>query len=154
MRLAERIEQRKHIDAPAADINVTPLVDVVLVLLIIFMVITPMLNDDVQLPKAHFHKRTPKESNEKITLVLGRDKKIRIDTGGGDTASKEAIPADELKEALKQRYQKREDKSMFLKADESLPWGEVLKVMDVARDGTVEEVQLVTDDYPEEKGKE
>jgi biopolymer transport protein ExbD/biopolymer transport protein TolR len=141
MRAAERIAQRKHVEGPTSDINVTPLVDVVLVLLIIFMVITPMLNDDVILPKARFHKRQPKEDSEKITLVIERDKRLRIE--------KDVIDRKEIKEVLKQKYANKADKSLFLKADQSLKWGEVMKVMDLAREGTVEEISLVTDDYPE-----
>lgn len=138
----DRVKERKKIQAPTADINVTPLVDVVLVLLIIFMVITPMLEDDVMLPRAHNHKSSPKDDENKVTLVIQRDKKLLI---GGDT-----VPAKELPNVLKLKYKDQADKSLFLKADQSLQWGEVMKAMDLAREGTVEEISLITDDYPEE----
>ena len=84
MREADRVQERKKIPAPNADINVTPLVDVVLVLLIIFMVITPMLDEDVIVPTAKHHKRTPKEDEEKLMLVVKRDKSLILNKDFGE----------------------------------------------------------------------
>ena len=110
-----------------------------LVLLIIFMVITPMLDEDVILPNARNHKRAPKEDNQKVTLVIQRDKEVLLD--------KEKVDRRELPRVLTNKYQTRADKSLYLKADKSLHWGEVMKVMDLARKGTVEEIALITEDY-------
>ena len=142
MQQADRIAERKQVAGPNSDINVTPLVDVCLVLLILFMVIPPMLDEDIILPKARHHKSTPKEDDKKVTLVLQRDKKLVM---GHD-----AIVRDELIPVSEKKYQGRADKSLYLKADESLHWGEVMKVMDLTRKGGVEEIELVTEDYPVE----
>ena len=142
MQVADRVQQRKNLARPAADINVTPLVDVVLVLLIIFMVITPMLDEDIILPKAQNHQRQPKEDKQKMTLVIHRDKKLTIE--------KEPVERAAVPEIMRRHYASKPDKSIFLKADHRLPWSEVMKVMDLAREGSIEEISLVTDDYPKE----
>jgi biopolymer transport protein TolR len=104
------------------DINVTPLVDVVLVLLIIFMVITPMLQrgKDVHLPKANYPEKDKKEGDPLIVSVT-LDKKIWI----------EAINVNEenLETKLAEFIEKDPERKMLLKGDEQLVVGDVRKVM-------------------------
>src|SRR5947209_17946902 len=105
------------------DINVTPLVDVVLVLLIIFMVITPMLQRGkvVHLPKANNPGKEQKEGDPLIVSVTP-DKKIWIEANSVDEAS--------IETKIAQFIEKDPTRKMLLKGDEQLVLGDVRKVMD------------------------
>ncbi|WNG39033.1 biopolymer transporter ExbD [Archangium minus] len=122
---------------PKAEINVTPLVDVVLVLLIIFMVVTPMLQrgKNVTLPKAKEieNKKTDTKDNALI-LSVTPDKKLYLDND----------PLDEkaLEDRLKGVLAKDPVRRILLKADNSLRVGDVRKVMDVARKANAKRVSL------------
>jgi biopolymer transport protein TolR len=108
------------------EINVTPLVDVVLVLLIIFMVVTPMLQrgKSVTLPKS---KSTEKEKKDADPLILSitADKQVYLENDAFDDAGLEA--------ALRRELAKKPDRRILLKGDEKLPYAEVRRVMNVAR---------------------
>ena len=108
------------------EINVTPLVDVVLVLLIIFMVITPMLQrgKEVTLPKA---ESTEKGSGESDPLILSitPDEKVYVE--------KFEYKDDALQMKLEDEFRRAPDRKILLKGDTSLSFGAVRKVMDVAR---------------------
>ncbi|HEY4117270.1 MAG TPA: biopolymer transporter ExbD [Byssovorax sp.] len=108
------------------DINVTPLIDVVLVLLIIFMVITPMLQrgKDVQLPSAHKTDAEHKESDPLI-LSLTKDRKIYVEADALDEAT--------LPDRLRQEFAQQPNRRILLKGDERLTFGDVRKVMDIVR---------------------
>jgi biopolymer transport protein TolR len=108
-------------------INVTPLVDVVLVLLIIFMVITPMLQrgKEVVLPKAQ-SAADPKESEgDPLILSVTPDKKIYVEKVEYDEAG--------LEQKLENELRAKPDRKLLLKGDASLAFGPVRKVMDAAR---------------------
>jgi biopolymer transport protein ExbD len=125
-----------------SDINVTPMADIMIVLLIIFMVITPMLQKgvDVRLPEAG---NTQERENEPKTLIVA----VRSDTAtylGStrlDNPATELVP--QLREALKDRTES--EKVLYLKADQTLPYSEVMKVMDWCREAGVEEVALIAE---------
>ncbi|MEE9264386.1 MAG: biopolymer transporter ExbD, partial [Vicinamibacteria bacterium] len=119
-------------------INVTPLVDVMLVLLIIFMVITPMLQKgiDVKLPVAEYPIDHPDDESV-VTLAVTRDRTLHLDML--------QVPKAELEAKIREKFDTRAEKVLFLKADESLEYGTVLEVMDIVRDGGVEEIALITD---------
>lgn len=108
------------------EINVTPLVDVVLVLLIIFMVVTPMLQrgKSVTLPKSKSSEKEKKESDPLI-LSITVDKQVYLENDALDDAGLEA--------ALRRELAKRPDRHILLKGDEKLPYAEVRRVMNVAR---------------------
>ena len=121
-----------------SNINVTPLCDVMLVLLIIFMVVTPMLQKgvDVQLPPAAYGADHP-DNEETVTLAVRVDRTLYLDMI--------PVPESELVIKLRDMYDIRADKTIFLKADQNLEYGDVLHVMNLCREGGVEEVALITE---------
>ena len=122
-------------------INVTPMVDVMLVLLIIFMVITPMLQKgvDVRLPQAGNTKER-KDEPKTIVVAVKKDTTTYLGTQKLDDRS-------QLQPLVKERLQDLPEGSrmIYLKADEGLPYAEVMKVMDLCREAGVEEVALISE---------
>jgi len=104
-------------------INVTPLVDVVLVLLIIFMVVTPMLQrgKDVHLPKAHLNEKEKKEADP-LVVSMTADRRIWIESN--------AVTEDRLEDLVGQELTKMAGRRVLLKGDQKLAVGDVRKVMD------------------------
>jgi biopolymer transport protein TolR len=123
--------------APLSEINVTPLVDVMLVLLIIFMVSAPLLTTgiDVDLPDA----RAPRldVDKEKLLLTVTAEKKVYL----GETE----VPYDKIEEALSRNEKLKTDRELYIQADESVPYGLVAKVMATVRRAGVEKLGIVTD---------
>ncbi len=119
---------------PKNDINVTPLIDVVLVLLIIFMVVTPMLQrgKDVQLPQAKMIEEENKDSDPLIVSVTS-DKKIFIES---DPADEDGF-GDQLKKALGDQ-----NKKILLKGDERLTYGDVRRIMNKMREAGAKNVSI------------
>jgi biopolymer transport protein ExbD len=127
--------------AAMADINVTPMADIMIVLLIIFMVITPMLQKgvDVRLPVA---ANTKDRKDEPKTIMVA----LRKDT----TTFLSGIKLDNQADLVPQLKEKLEDmpegsKVVYLKADEGLQYSEVMKVMDLCREAGVEEIALIAE---------
>ena len=110
------------------DINVTPLVDVVLVLLIIFMVVTPMLSSgvDVTLPKA---KTTTEAQDNGQHLV------ISVHSDGVPFVDADQVTLETLLDVVNEAYRSDPSRSILIKADEGLHYGEVRAVMDVLAEG-------------------
>jgi biopolymer transport protein ExbD len=123
-----------------ADINVTPMADIMIVLLIIFMVITPMLQKgvDVKLPQAGNTKER-KDDPKSIVVAVKKDGTIFLN--GVKIANAEA----ELTNLVKERLEEVQDKVIYLKGDEGLAYAEVMKVMDMVRLGGVEEIALIAE---------
>jgi biopolymer transport protein TolR len=120
-----------------ADINVTPLVDVVLVLLIIFMVVTPMLQrgKDVTLPKVSEPKEQGgKPPEEPLILSVTPDKKMYLD--------KDAFEPDALEKELKAQFALAPGRRVLLKGDETLTFQDVRNVMNIARKAGAKGVAL------------
>ena len=119
------------------EINVTPLVDVMLVLLIIFMVTAPMLQTgvDVNLPQAK--AQTIPDDEGKLILTMTKDKRIFL--------GKFEIPAAEVETRLKTNAKLALDKELYLHADKDLPYGEVVKIMAVIKQAGVDKLGMVTD---------
>ncbi len=131
-----------------SDINVTPLVDVMLVLLIIFMVTAPLITQgvDVQLPKT---KAQPLEgTDKKSVLTITKDQKIFIGTNADN-----AIPFDQLVDKLKHNEKIQSEKELYLHADEKLEYGFVVKVMAKIREAGIEKLGMVTDPLESEPAK-
>ena len=120
-----------------AEINVTPLVDVMLVLLVIFMVTAPMMQQGVQvnLPKADTKAMTPLEDT--VVVTVEKSGKIFI--------NKDEIPPVELKSKLATMFAAREKKEVFLKADAGVPYGEVVKAMADIKGAGIERLGMVTE---------
>lgn len=122
-----------------SDINVTPLVDVMLVLLIIFMVTAPLLEQGVKvdLPKTRAGEMDNKQQEQKLVLTMTSDHKFFI--------GKTEVPADNLEAVLTTNAKIKRDRELYLHADQSLPYGEVVKVMALVKSAGVEALGMVTD---------
>lgn len=120
-----------------AEINVTPLVDVMLVLLVIFMVTAPMMQQGVQvnLPKADTKAMTPLE--ETVVVTVDKSGKIFI--------NKDQIPAADLRGKLTDMFASRSKKEVFLKADAGVPYGEVVRAMADIKGAGIERLGMVTE---------
>jgi len=120
-----------------ADINVTPLVDVMLVLLVIFMVTAPMMQQGVQvnLPKANTKAMTQAEE----TVIVTVDKSGRI------FINKDEVSAADLRSKLTDMFAGREKKEIFLKADAGVPYGDVVKAMADIKGAGIERLGMVTE---------
>ncbi|MDT8066556.1 MAG: biopolymer transporter ExbD [Terriglobia bacterium] len=118
-----------------ADINVTPLVDVVLVLLIIFMVTAPILQSgiDVNVPKT----RTVKEITEERT-VISIDKSQRVYLGN------EPVNINDIGNKLRQKIRDPRGQSVFVRCDENVPFGAFATVMDAVKSTGITNVSIVT----------
>lgn len=123
-----------------SEINVTPLVDVVLVLLIIFMVIQPMLQVGYEVetpPKVHTNQPLP-QNNEQII--------IRMDAEGKTYINKEEVPRIRFAERLKTAMTGREKKLAFFAADGELSYDKVVEFMDLCRNNGAEKLGIVFED--------
>lgn len=120
-----------------AEINVTPLVDVMLVLLVIFMVTAPMMQQGVQvnLPKADTRAMTPAE--ESVVVSVDKNGTVFID--------KTAVPPGELRDRLTTMFATRTKKEVFLKADAGVPYGEVVRTMADIKGAGIERLGMVTE---------
>lgn len=123
--------------AVMAEINVTPLVDVMLVLLVIFMVTAPMMQQGVQvnLPKADTKAMTPAE--ESVVVSVDKNGKLFID--------KDEVPAGDLRNRLSTMFATRTKKEVFLKADAGVPYGEVVRAMADIKGAGIERLGMVTE---------
>ncbi|MCZ7687255.1 MAG: ExbD/TolR family protein [Sandaracinaceae bacterium] len=132
--------------APLSEINVTPLVDVMLVLLIIFMVTAPLLSAgvEVDLPNADAPNMPIEE--EKMLLIIDAEQRVYLRVIGGETEHERVeVPTDRLAEALSSNALIRESSEIFVQADEAVPYGFVAQVLAIIRQAGVEHLGLVTD---------
>jgi biopolymer transport protein ExbD len=123
---------------PRADINVTPLIDVVLVLLIIFMVLTPSLLKHLTatVPKKN-EDTTPNQVSESAIIVeytANRELSVNL----------EPVAVEALPEKLAERLRAARQKVVFFKADDAAPYGEVIHIMDLARGAGAQTLAVVT----------
>ena len=137
MALAKRNEGAKV----SSDINVTPMVDVMLVLLIIFMVVTPMLQKGISVDMAPVNnpEQMPDADKEDALLVsITRDGKVYF-------GSDQIQDVDNLTGKVKDRLANRQDKRVYVKADMRARFGSVVKVVDSVRAAGVDDLGLLTD---------
>jgi biopolymer transport protein TolR len=125
-------------DAVLADINVTPLVDVMLVLLIIFMITAPMLHQGVEvaLPKAEADAMQLR-IDDPLILSVNRDGLVYVQD--------EPIHPSQLMERLTPLIEARGDEAVFLKGDRDLPYGTIIEVLDILNRGGIRQVGMVTE---------
>lgn len=121
--------------------NVVPMIDVMLVLLIIFMVVTPALT-------AGFTANPPQGVNLKSHPEEDTDQVLGIDNAGRYYLNKKPIALDTLGETLKQIYATRDDRVLYIKADKDQPYGAVLEAMDIASKNGVRVVGAISDQMP------
>ncbi len=119
-----------------AEINIIPLVDVVLVLLLIFMLTAPMMyrGIDVNLPRA---ATKPTAVEERMVLTVTKEQALYLND--------KRVPANGLEQALRGAFLNRADKTLYLKADAGLAYGTVIETMDRVRRAGIERLGMVTE---------
>ena len=132
-------QNRRRITTTLSEINVTPFVDVMLVLLVIFMVTTPLLEKgiDVDLPK---EPAKDIEAIEKSIITANKEHAIYF--------NERRISIDEIESVLKDAYLGKTDKEIFLRADKELSYGFVVKIMSKIKNAGIDKMNMVTE--PEE----
>ena len=131
---------------PVADINVTPMVDVMLVMLIIFMVITPMLSKGVSVDLVKTKNPIPMQAADRddaILVAVTRDGKVYLETT--------QVTADALPNKVKDLLTNRVDKTCYVKADQRAKYGTVVEVVDNLRAAGVDQLGLLTESTEKSK---
>ncbi|MGE3152809.1 MAG: ExbD/TolR family protein [Nitrospiraceae bacterium] len=125
-----------------AEINVIPLVDVVLVLLVIFMITAPMLyrGIDIKLPSSASNTIKPEV---RMVLTIEKDQKLYLD--------KDPISVAQLERRLRSAKEQNADVSVFLRADRDVPYGTVVQVMDGVKKAGIEKMGMVTEPTTSER---
>jgi biopolymer transport protein TolR len=125
-------------DPVLAEINVTPLVDVMLVLLIIFMITAPMLHQgiEVALPQAD-SESLPMRVDDPLVLSINLDGLVYVQS--------DPVHPSQLVERLLPMLEARGDKAVFLKGDRQLAYGKVIEVLDILHRGGITQIGMVTE---------
>jgi biopolymer transport protein ExbD len=131
---------------PVADINVTPMVDVMLVMLIIFMVITPMLTKGVSVDMVRTHNPISMQAADKTDAVI-----VAVTRDGSTFLGNTKVPADKMAEKAKDLLANRVDKICFLRADARARYEKVVEVVDNLRAAGVDQLGLLTEQIQERR---
>ncbi len=123
------------------EINVTPLVDVMLVLLIIFMVTAPLIQQGVEVKLPEARAAPVKAEEQKLVLSVKEDRSIWL----GTTDQPARIPLDELEDKLRGNVRVAKDHELYLMADRKLPYGYVVEVMAAIQRAGVTNIGMITD---------
>jgi biopolymer transport protein TolR len=133
-----RFGRRNNSDhKPLAEINVTPLVDVVLVLLIIFMVTAPMLQMGIDVNLPTVKAKSINVSEEKLVLTINSKQEIYLNE------FKTTLP--DLSTKLESIFKTRVDRELFMRADKEVPYGVVVQVMSEVRKAGIDKLGMITD---------
>ncbi len=122
---------------PLSEINVTPFVDVMLVLLIIFMVTAPMMQQGIDVDLPETSTQPLRVRDEPLILTVRKNGKYYL--------GRKEIPADALRQKLEAIFEGRDSKEIFLRADREAPYGLVAKALAAARQAGVRQLGMVTE---------
>lgn len=122
------------------EINVTPLVDVMLVLLVIFMVVTPMLRLELPIDLPETRSGTAAEQADQVILAVGAD--------GGLILNGAPVVKDALEATIRDLFAQRDERTIFLEADRSLSYATVVDLMDTCRSAGIERIGVLTRKSP------
>ena len=130
-----------------SDINVTPLVDVMLVLLIIMMIVAPLLQQGVpvSLPQANNSTEKP-ETQDQTVVTIDRNKDVYLNA--------KPVPSGQLENRVKEVLEDKSDKIVIIKADVETPYSAVMATMDELRAAGIEDMGLITDKRKTQAGGE
>ncbi|NQT79599.1 MAG: ExbD/TolR family protein [Candidatus Aminicenantes bacterium] len=135
--------RKRQLGTSLSEINVTPFVDVMLVLLVIFMVTAPMMQSGigVNLPQAETESAPAEEG---LTLIITKDKYIHMENS--------VVNQFLLEQKLKEYFFGKEKRIVFIRGDDSIPYGFLMRIIDITKKAGVETVGLITQPIePEEK---
>src|SRR4051812_24953258 len=121
---------------PVAEINITPLVDVMLVLLVIFMVTTPMMETGIPLHLPRASAKALPKADKPVTVSITKETRVFI--------NKEEVPYSQLRERLKDYFKSRKHKEVFIRADGELSYAVVAKTMATVKAAGIDRIGLVT----------
>ncbi|HKW16040.1 MAG TPA: biopolymer transporter ExbD [Terriglobales bacterium] len=131
-----------------SNINVTPMVDVMLVLLIIFMVITPMLQKDITVDLAKVNnpeQMTDADKEDAIVVAITRDGSVYL--------GRDRIAADQLTNKIKDRIASQVDKRVYVRSDARAKYKNVVEVVDNVRSAGVDDLGLLTEQRPQQRNR-
>jgi len=126
-----------RVGQPMSEINVTPFVDVMLVLLVIFMITAPMMHQGIDVDLPDTTTQTLRVRNEPLILTVKKTGKIYL--------NRTEIPPSELQAKLEAIFEGQEDRDIFLRADAAAPYGKVAQAMAAAREAGAKKLGMVTE---------